>query len=315
MPQFVVARLFGFVGSLLVASIAIFLALHVLGGDVASAILGDRGSPEAAAALREQLGLNVPLWDQYLSWLGGMVTGDFGDSYATGTAVGPQILDRLAVTVPLAVFSMLLGMAIAIPAGAYAALHDRSFGGLAVSVGSQIGISVPVFWFGLLLSTLFAVELGWLPSGGFTSWTVNPLDALASLVLPTIALGVGLGAILTRYVRSATLDAVREDYFRTALAKGLTRREALMRHGLRNAAIPLVTVLAIQFGTLMGGVIVIENVFFLPGLGRMIVTAVEQRDLMLVQSTAMVLTAMVLAINLIVDLSYGLLDPRMRAHR
>lgn len=298
--------------SLLVASVVVFLVLRVLPGDPAAALLGTRATPEALIQLRHQLGLDAPVWSQYLSWLGGMLRGDFGVSYVSNVPVGQEIGQRLLVSGPLAVMAMAFSLLIALPLGVTAATHHRRLAGTVVSGISQVGIAVPAFWVGILLITLFSVRLNWFPAGGFTDWAEDPLAALRSLLLPAISLSLVQGAILARYVRSAVLDVMGEDYIRTAVSKGMTRRQALWRHGLRNAALPLVTVLGLQWSHLLVGAIVIENVFDLPGLGRMLLQAIANRDLLLVQGVVMVVTVAVLLINFLADLSYGLLDPRLR---
>lgn len=299
--------------SLLVASVVVFLVLRALPGDPAVSLLGTRATPAAVAQLRHQLGLDAPLWSQYLGWVGGMLHGDFGTSYVSSVPVGDEITQRLLVSAPLAVMGMVLSLVMALPLGVAAATHHRRWPDAVVSAISQVGIAVPAFWAGILLITLFAVKLNWFPAGGFTDWGDDPVGALRSLLLPAISLALVQGAILARYVRSAVLDVMREDYIRTAMAKGMTRRQALWRHGLRNAALPLVTILGLQWSYLLVGAIVIESVFDLPGLGRLLLQAIANRDLLVVQGSVMVVTVAVLVVNFIADVSYGLLDPRLRA--
>ncbi len=289
-----------------------FWVLSVLPGDPATRILGTQATPENVERLRHDLGIDRPLTTQYVDWVAGTLSGDLGTSYVTKDEITPQIRDRLKVTLPLALFGMVLATAVAIPAGVYAASHHRGRGDTAVSVLSQLGISIPAFWAGLLLTTYVAVKWDLLPAGGFPGWDESVWESLRSLVLPAVSLALVQGAILTRYVRSAVLQVMREDYIRTARAKGLTQQAALWRHGLRNAAIPVVTVLGLQLAALLAGTVVIENVFILPGLGRMLVQAIERRDLLLVQSTTLVITAAILSVNLIVDLAYNVIDPRLR---
>jgi peptide/nickel transport system permease protein len=299
--------------SLLVASIVVFLVLRALPGDPAVSLLGTRATPAAVAQLRHQLGLDAPLWWQYLGWVGGMLHGDFGTSYVSNVPVGDEISQRLLVSVPLAVMGMVLSLVIALPLGLAAATNHRRWPDTVVSAISQLGIAVPAFWAGILLITLFAVKLNWFPAGGFTAWGDDPVGALRSLLLPAISLALVQGAILARYVRSAVLDVMREDFIRTAMANGMTRRQALWRHGLRNAALPLVTILGLQWSYLLVGAIVIESVFDLPGLGRLLLQAIANRDLLVVQGSVMVVTVAVLFVNFLADVSYGLLDPRLRA--
>lgn len=290
----------------------VFWVLSVLPGDPATRILGVQATPEKVAALRHDLGLDRSLVSQYGDWISGAVRGDFGQSYVSGNDVSPQITDRLKITLPLAVFGMLLASAVALPAGIFAASHHRRIGDVLVSALSQIGISIPAFWAGLLLTTYLAVRWGLFPAGGFPGWSESPWGSVKSLILPAVSLALVQGAILTRYVRSAVLEVMREDFVRTARAKGLTREVALRRHGLRNAAIPVVTILGLQLAALLAGTVVIENVFVLPGLGRLLVQSIGRRDLLVVQGVTLVITATILAVNLVVDLLYNLLDPRLR---
>jgi peptide/nickel transport system permease protein len=298
-----------------VASVLVFVVVNVLPGDPAVVILGTNATPETLHTLREQLGLDQPGWQRYFEWVGGMLHGDFGISVISKSPVAPELLEKLAVSAPLAVLSMILAMVISLPLGVLAGFNHRRFSGVLVGALSLGGIAIPAFWFGLLLVTLFAIRLGWLPAGGFTPWSDDPLEALRSLLLPALTLGIVQAAVLTRYVRAAVIDVQREDFMRTARAKGLTRWQAMRRHGLRNAAIPVVTVLGVQLTSLLVGAIVIENVFVLPGLGRLLLTAIGNRDLVMVQDLVVLLTAVVLIVNFGVDVSYRLIDPRIRAAR
>lgn len=289
-----------------------FWLLSVLPGDPAQRILGTQATPENVERLRHDLGIDRALPVQYLEWAGGTFSGDLGTSYVTSEEIAPQIRDRLAITFPLAIFGMVLATFIAVPAGVYAASHHRATGDTAVSVLSQIGISIPAFWTGLLLTTYVAVKWDLLPAGGFPGWDESVGDSLRHLILPSASLALVQGAIIARYVRSAVLQVMREDFIRTARAKGLTRQDALWRHGLRNAAIPVVTVLGLQLAALLAGTVVIERVFRLPGLGQLLVQAIERRDLLLVQGAAMVIATAILTVNLLVDIAYNVIDPRLR---
>lgn len=313
MAVHVVSRLGWLLLSLLLASALVFTVVNVLPGDVALVILGTSATPDAVETLRHQLGLDVPAWLRYAEWLGGIAHGDFGTSVLSHSDVGSLILQKLAISGPLALASAAIALAIALPMGVLAGVHYRSLPGAAISALSLVGIAIPAFWAGLLLATLFAIELRILPASGFTDWSENPLAALRSLILPSFALGLVQGAVLTRYVRSAVIDVQREDFLRTARAKGLTRWQALRRHGFRYAAIPVVTILGIQLTSLLVGAIVIENVFVLPGLGRLLFQSVGNRDLIVVQDLVLLVTAAVLIVNFLVDLSYRLLDPRIAA--
>ncbi|MGN7868122.1 ABC transporter permease [Paracoccus sp. 22332] len=297
--------------SLLVASALIFSVVELVPGDPASFMLGTGAQPETLAALRQQMGLDQPLPLRYAGWLGAMLHGDFGTSFTYKTPIGGMILDRLQVSLPLAVLALCLAVAIALPAGLYAAARrGRAGGGLAMGA-THVGIALPNFWLAMLLVLVFAVRLRWLPAGGFPGWSDSGA-ALKSLILPAVALALPQAAILARVLRSALIETMGQDYIRTARAKGLTEGQALRRHGLRNALIPVLTILGMQFSFLLAGAIIIENVFFLPGLGRMIFQAITQRDLIVVQSAVLVLVAAVIAVTFLVDLAYAAVDPRLR---
>lgn len=297
--------------SLLVASALIFSVVELVPGDPASFMLGTGAQPETLAALRQQMGLDQPLPLRYAGWLGAMLHGDFGTSFTYKTPIGGMILDRLQVSLPLAVLALCLAVAIALPVGLYAAARRaRAGGGLAMGA-THVGIALPNFWLAMLLVLVFAVRLRWLPAGGFPGWS-DPSAALKSLILPAVALALPQAAILARVLRSALIETMGQDYIRTARAKGLTEGQALRRHGLRNALIPVLTILGMQFSFLLAGAIIIENVFSLPGLGRMIFQAITQRDLIVVQSAVLVLVAAVIAVTFLVDLAYAAVDPRLR---
>lgn len=310
--MYVIRRIGVFVASVLAASILVFLVMSVLPGDPATVMLGTRATPESVDLLRDELGLNRSLPVQYLDWLSGAVRGDLGVSPFSKQAIGPQILDRLAVTLPLAIAAMLLTILISFPLGVFAAARHRKLGDAVVSVVSQLGLAVPAFWAGLLLVTAFAVNRRWFPASGFPGWGESFFGSIEALLLPALSLSIVQSAIITRYVRSAVLETLREDYIRTARSKGLSRSAALWRHGLRNAAIPVLTVLGLQFAALLAGTVVIESVFVLPGLGRMLLDGITRRDLPVVQGGAFVIVTVILAINLTIDLTYRLIDPRVR---
>jgi peptide/nickel transport system permease protein len=301
--------------SLVAASLLIFLVVQVLPGDPAQVVLGVNATPEALVQLRHQMGLDLPGWERYLIWVGGMLRGDLGTSQVSGAPVAGLVAQKLAVSGPLALLGTAVALVLSVPLGVVAGVRYRRLSGTVISALSLGGMAVPAFWAALLLITVFAIRLRALPAGGFVDWSDDPVAALRTLLLPAVSLGLVQGAILTRYVRSAVVDVLREDYIRTARAKGLTRWQALRRHGFRNAAIPVVTVLGLQLTSLLVGAIVIENVFFLPGLGRMLFQAIGNRDLVVIQATVMLLTAVVLVVNFLVDVSYRLLDPRIRAGR
>ena len=275
-------------------------------------MLGTQATPEALHQLRHELGLDRPLYVQYLDWARGFVQGDFGVSATTEQPIAPLIRSELGVTLPLVLLSLLLALVVALPTGIVAALRQRRFSGTSISAASQIGIAIPEFWAGILLITIISVDLGWLPAGSFPGWGEGVGGSLEHLILPVIALALVQAAVLTRFVRSAVLEVLREDFMRTARAGGMTRAAALRRHGLRNAATPIVTLIGLQFAGLLAGAVVIERVFALPGLGDALLRGIDDRDTLLVQDIVMLLTATVLVVNLFVDLSYRVLDPRLR---
>lgn len=308
-------RLLVFAVSLLLASAVIFVGCAALPGDIAQVILGQNATPEALEELRARLGLDRSLPARYFEWIGGMLTGDFGTSYLSTLPVAGQIAGRLAVTVWLVFFGMALAIAIAVPVGMFAAVRSRKVSGTVVSGLSQLGLAIPAFWAGIMMVFVFAVKLGWLPANGYVPLLTNPGQWAAHLVLPVVSLALVQASVLVRYVRSAILEVLSEDYFRTARAVGWTRMRALFRHGLRNASLSVVTVLGLQLATLFVGAIVIEQVFTLPGLGQLLLSAVGQRDLVVVQGIVMVLVFFVLVINALVDIAYLALDPRLRTSR
>lgn len=306
------SRLGVFLLSLLVASVVVFGVCAALPGDTAQVILGQNASPDAVAALRRQLGFDRPLPVRYVEWLGGLLTGHPGTSWISGAPVAELIGPRLAVTGWLVVGAMVLATVVAVPVGMYAAVKRRRWQGLVVSVVSQAGMAVPAFFAGILLVLAFAVGLRWLPANGYVALAENPAEWARHLVLPVVALALVQGSVLTRYVRSATVEVVGEDYFRTARAVGWRMLPALLRHGVRNTSIQVITVLGLQLATTLVGAIVVESVFALPGLGQLLLSAVSQRDLIIVMDIVMILVAVVLVINALVDLLYVAIDPRLR---
>jgi len=310
--RYVARRVAALAATLLFVSALVFVVVRVLPGDPAAIIMGTEGSPEALARLRESMGLNQPLTVQYAQWVGGALRGDLGRSIQYDVPVGGLIVSRLPVTLPLALLAALFMVAAALPLGIYAATHHRRGGDYLAMIVSQVGISVPQFWSGLLLILLFSVHLGWVSSGGFEGWSSGLAPALRSLLLPAIALGLFQAAVLVRATRSAVLDVLREDYVRTARAKGLSERRVINVHTFRNALIPVVTVAGIQLGQLMAGAIVLESVFALPGLGRLALGAISARDLPVVQGVTLFVASSIVLINFAVDLAYGMLDPRIR---
>src|SRR5882762_1727210 len=296
------------------ASLIIFLVLDALPGNAAEMLMGANSSPEALHALTVKLGLDQPLVIRYVHWIGGLLVGDLGNSYSYGTPVAELIAERLALTIPLAVMAMLLTVVLSLSAGVYTAANHNKIGDVGVMSLTQFGMAIPNFWFAILLILLFSVKLQWLSAGGFAGWGEGILPGLRSLLLPAISLAVVQAAILARVTRSAVLDVMREDFVRTALAKGLSQRAVLWRHVLRNAFVPVLTVMGLQFANLVTGTIVVENVFSLPGLGRLVFQAINNRDVLLVQGIVMLLAATVIVINFVVDVLYAVIDPRLKVH-
>ena len=318
MGLFLFKRLATLVLTLLGTSVVVFLVLDILPGNAAQMLLGPDAAPEAVAELAERLGLNQPAWERYMHWIAGLLQGQLGDSYSYGSPVWDLIAERLALTVPLAVMAMLLTVVIALAAGIYAAAHHNRWGDVGVMGLAQLGIAIPNFWFAILLILLFSVKLQWFSAGGFPGWSEDsggsPWAALKALLLPAVSLAVVQAAILARMTRSALLEVLREDFVRTARAKGLGRRAVLLGHVLRNAMIPVITIMGLRFAELLTGTIVIENVFSLPGLGRLIFQSIANRDLIVVRNCVMLLAAMVVIVNFVVDLLYAVIDPRIKAH-
>ena len=298
--------------TLLFVSVLVFVVVRILPGDPALLIMGTEGSAEAAARLREAMGLNRPLLVQYLDWMGRALVGDLGRSIQYDVPVGGLILSRLPVTLPLTLMAAGFMALAAIPVGVFAATHQRRWGDYLSMTLSQIGVAVPGFWAGLLLILLFSVRLGWFHSGGFDGWAQGVGPALRSLVLPAVALGLFQFAVLARTTRSAILEVLREEYVTTARAKGVPERTVLFRHTLRNAMIPVLTVAGVQLGQLMAGSIILESVFYLPGLGRLALGAISARDLPVVQGVVLFVASVIVTINVAVDILYGFLDPRIR---
>ncbi|MCZ6846123.1 MAG: ABC transporter permease [Alphaproteobacteria bacterium] len=313
MLTFVIRRALILLATLIVASAAIFVILEVLPGDPALLILGLEAQEDTLAALRAQMGLDRPPLERYLSWIGGMVVGQTGTSHTYAVPVSELIAARLEVTIPLALLAFFASSVIAVPLGMLAATRRNRPGDYGVMTFSQIGMAIPNFWFGIMLILLFAVALGWFPAAGFPGWQSGLATGLWALVLPATALALPEAAILARVTRSAVLETLGADYVRTARAKGLSERRVLWRHVLRNALIPMTTILGLQFAFLLAGSIVVENVFALPGLGRLIFQAVSQRDIIVVRDVVMLLVALVVVVNFMVDIVYGLIDPRPRA--
>lgn len=304
-------RLAGLVLTLFAASLVVFIVMDVLPGDPALLMLGTSAQPDTLAALRHQMGLDVPLVWRYLTWSFGLLTGDFGISYTYAVPVSELIRDRTMVSLPLALMAIVISVGIAIPVGVLAAQYRGRPADAALMGVAQIGVAMPNFWFGLLLVLVFAIQLAWLPAGGFSGWQDGIGPALRSLILPAVALGLPQASILARVTRSAVLECLGADYMRTALAKGLSPQRAVWRHAVPNALIPVVTIIGLQFSFLLAGTVIIENVFSLPGLGRLMFQAIAQRDLIVVQDLVVLLAGCVIVVNFAADLAYRAIDPRL----
>ena len=313
MSVFLFKRLITLIATLIGASVVIFVVLEILPGNAAQILMGPDASSEAVQALAFKLGIDHPPLERYWNWVSGILTGDLGLSYAYSTPVSELVLERLAVTVPLALMAMAITTALALVAGVYAASRHNRAGDTGLMALTQLGIAIPNFWFAILLILLFSVQLGWFSAGGFPGWDEGVLPGLKALLLPAVSLAVVQSAILARITRSAVLEVLREDFVRTARAKGASRRRTLWGHVLRNAMIPVITVMGLQFAELLAGTIVVESVFYLPGLGRLIFQSISNRDLIVVRNCVMLLAAMVVVVNFVVDLLYSMIDPRVKA--
>jgi ABC-type dipeptide/oligopeptide/nickel transport system permease component/ABC-type transport system substrate-binding protein len=312
-PAFLASRALSMTLTLAAASVVIFLLIEVAPGDPAAFMMGLNADPAAIAALKAELGLDKSLLVRYANWIGGVLTGDFGVSYTYRTPVSDLMAERLWVSLPLALMAFAMSTAIGIPAGLAAAAWRERRRGKMIMAAAQAGVAVPNFWLAILMVMTFAVGLRWFSAGGFPGWDVGLFPALKALFLPALALAVPQAAILTQIMRSSTLETLREDYIRTARAKGLTKRETMTRHALRNALIPVLTILGLQFAFLIAGGVIIENVFYLPGLGRLVFQSIAQRDLIVVESVVMVLVFAVVIVAFLVDLAYAIVDPRLHA--
>lgn len=312
MLAFLGRRFLVLLATLFLVSGMIFVVLKIIPGDPAQIILGIEANPENLQELRQKLGLDQPLLIQYGQWLKALARGDFGHSLTYDLPVRTLIISRLEVTIPLALMSIFLAIILSLPLGIYAAVHRHHPGDYGVMVFSQLGLAIPAFWAGILLILLFAVKLQWFSAGGFSPWLETPGGAFKSLLLPALSLGLIRAAVLARLTRSCLLEALGEDYIRTARSKGLSEKIVIYKHALRNALIPVITIAGLQMGELLAGAIVIENVFHLPGLGRLIFLAINQRDLPVVQGVGVLIAFAIVLINFIVDIIYGLVDPRIR---
>ena len=312
MAQQVARRIGGFLAALLLASLVIFTAVEVLPGDSAQMILGTEARPDTLAALRHEMGLDQPVTQRYADWVAGFVQGDLGTSRTYSLSVSTLVAERLVVSVPLALAALAFAVGTGLSLGIFAALRRNSLIDHALMGLTQIGIAVPNFWFAMVLVLVFAVNLRIFPAGGFPGWAQGGFAAMSSLVLPTVALALPQAAILARIVRASLIETLHEDYMRTARAKGLSHGQAIRRHALRNAMIPVLTIMGLQLAFLLAGAIIIENVFALPGLGRLIFQAIQQRDRVVVMSIVLLLVGTIMLVNLALELIYLAVDPRLR---
>jgi peptide/nickel transport system permease protein len=314
MLRIIASRLGSFVLTLFIASLLVFATMDLLPGNAAAILLGTSARPDTIAALERQLGLDQPAYIRYFHWISGIFTGDLGDSASYGVPVSGLIAERLQVTLPLALMAVTIAVIVGVLFGVAAAAKPRQAPDRAASAFAQIGIAVPDFWFGILMILLFSTKLQWFSAGGFPGWD-QPLTALKSLLLPAVALALPQAAVLTRVTRSAVLDVSGEDFIRTARAKGLTRQRVLWRHAVRNSLVPIVTIIGLQFSFLIAGAVLVENVFSLPGIGRLAYQSLAQRDLVVIRSVAMFFAGLVILVNFLVDLAYLWIDPRLRVAR
>jgi len=314
MIGFVLRRLLAAIPVIFLASIPVFLVIHLAEGDPVLMLLGVEAPTETIEAMRERLGLNLPLWQQYGRWVGGIVTGDFGRSVMSDFTVSELLASRIPATLSLAIVAMAMAIAISFPLGIYTALQRGRWFDRFVSVLTSVAISIPHFWLGILLVLLFAVKLNWLPAGGYAPFTESPWRFAQLVFLPAFTLSLYLAAILTRFVRTSMAEVLTEDYIRTARSKGVPGRLIVTRHAVRNALIPVVTALGVHFGRLLSGTIIVEVIFAWPGLGQLMLGAINNRDFPVVQATFLVFIVLVIVSNLVTDILYSIIDPRIRLH-
>jgi peptide/nickel transport system permease protein len=312
MTSYIIRRLLGVVPVLILVAVAAFLLVHLVPGDPALVMLGSDASPQQIQTLRTQLGLDRPLPDQFVIWVREVMRGNLGESFFLGRPVTRALLERLPATLQLALLSLLFALLIGIPAGLLAAVRQNTWWDQCVMAVAIGGVSVPSFWLGLALILVFSVQLGWLPSGGYAPLWQEPGQGLRSLALPAVSLGFMQAALIARMTRSSMLDVLRQDYVRTARAKGVHHWLVIVRHALKNAMIPIITTTGTAFGVLLGGAVVVETVFTYPGLGRLVVLAVQRRDYPLVQGALLLISVIYVMVNLLVDILYGVFDPRIK---
>jgi peptide/nickel transport system permease protein len=312
MGSYILGRLLQFIPTLFVVSVVVFLMVRAIPGDPAHIMLGPTARPEQIEALRVQMGLDKPIWTQYLWWIEGVLRGDLGRSWINNFPVADLIRQKLPATIALSLGSMAVALLVAIPLGVLPALHPASWVARFAALYNGLMLSIPTFWLGVLLVLVVSLRLGWLPPSGYVPFSENPLGAVRLLILPSFTLGAYLSAIFARFLRAAIADTLAQDYVRTAAGKGLSEGAVVRGHVLRNALIPVVTMLGIQFGGLLGGAVIVEAIFDWPGLGRLLVTSISSRDYAVVQGTILLAATAFLVVNLLTDLTYGFLDPRIR---
>ncbi len=311
LKRYIVKRIGQAIPVFLFVTIAIFGLMHAAPGNPAQIMLGPRATDAAVNALERKWGLNQPLYIQYLTWLSNVLVGDFGTSLSGGEEVSTLLAQRLPITLTLSFAAMVVSLSISIPAGVISAMKKNTSTDYVAMIFALVGVSMPNFWLGLMLIVVFGLWFGWLPTFGYTSLWVDPVSGIKHLILPAIALGTALAAVVTRMLRSSMLEVMGEDYIQTAKAKGIPRRKIIRKHALRNALIPTVTVIGLQVGYLMNGAILVETVFAIPGMGRLLTNAVFQRNFPVVQGAVVIIAIIFIAVNLIVDLIYAYLDPQI----
>lgn len=315
MASYIVKRILSLIPVLFVVSIVIFMIVHLTPGDPASVMLGEEASAEQIGELREQLGLNLPIYEQYVHWVGGVLKGDLGSSYFMKQPVTQAIMEHLLPTISLAILAQIVALLIAIPIGIVAATRRGTFTDQSIMGMSLLGMSIPSFLLGLLLILLFGVQLGWLPVAGYKPLSTGAWSHLKYLIMPAISLGAIQAALIARMTRTSMLDVLNTNYIKTALAKGVKKRNIVYRHALRNAFLPVLTVIGQSFGTLIAGAVVTETIFNIPGIGQLIINSVARRDYAVIQGVVLFVTVSYVFINLIIDVLYSVIDPRVRLER
>jgi peptide/nickel transport system permease protein len=312
MTTYIMQKLLATIPVMLLVSLGVFLLLHLIPGDPVAAMLGDNATPEAYASLKHELGLDLPLPEQYARWLGRVATGDLGRSIRSGQPIGTALRNAVGPTAELTILALLFAVAVGLPAGIIAAVRPGSLPDVFLNLFALVGVSMPTFWSGLLLIFLFSLGLGWLPPSGYASLIDSPAESLRYMILPMIALGSTVAAVVMRQTRASMVEVLSNDYVRTAWSKGLAEPSVILRHALWNALIPVITVVGLTGGLLLGGAVITETIFAIPGLGRVIVTAIFERDFPTVQAGALLIALTVITMNLVVDVLYAYVDPRVR---